>query len=193
MFTSYELIICVTLRATASGLALSGKKQKTIPPRSHSVQELRIFFSKLAQMSLGSRARQYTTHLISYMKNSVSCSYWKLSLIQFNTQKIRYAEKRFRSIFHVRRNLRISSTVSYFNILLSTIFQVCLLSNKEFFFQDMRYFSTSERTPVRITCNSRHTILSYYFELRGKIHLGTEKYRSKYGGSTYEKSLIIVC
>ena len=32
MFTAYELIICVTLRATVSGLALSGKKQKTIPP-----------------------------------------------------------------------------------------------------------------------------------------------------------------
>ena len=135
MFTAYELIICVTLRATASGLAFSGKKQKTIPRRSHSVQELHIFFSKWAQMSLGTSARQYTIHLISYMKNSVSCSYWKLSLIQFNIQKIRYAEKRFRSIFHVRRNLRISSTVSYFNILLSTIFQVCLLSNKEFFFR----------------------------------------------------------
>ena len=32
MFTAYELIICVTLHATVSGLALSEKKQKTIPP-----------------------------------------------------------------------------------------------------------------------------------------------------------------
>ena len=31
-FTAYELIICVTPRATGSKLALSGKKQKTIPP-----------------------------------------------------------------------------------------------------------------------------------------------------------------
>ena len=57
MFTAYELIICVTLRATVSGLALSGKKQKTIPPwiprcsnsfysaKSNS-KKLPIFFSK---------------------------------------------------------------------------------------------------------------------------------------------------
>ena len=32
MFTAYELIICVTQRATESELDLSGKKQKTIPP-----------------------------------------------------------------------------------------------------------------------------------------------------------------
>ena len=32
MFTAYELIICVTQRATESELDLSGKKQKTILP-----------------------------------------------------------------------------------------------------------------------------------------------------------------
>ena len=32
MFTAYELIICVTPRATGGELALSGKKQKALPP-----------------------------------------------------------------------------------------------------------------------------------------------------------------
>ena len=32
MFTAYDLIIFVTPRATESELALSGKKQKVIPP-----------------------------------------------------------------------------------------------------------------------------------------------------------------
>ena len=81
----------------------------------------------------------------------------------FNSIFKKYGENRFRSIFHIRRNIRISSTVSYFNILLSVIFQLCLLSNKESFFQDMRCFSTSERIPVRITCNSRHTLLYYLY------------------------------
>ena len=58
----------------------------------------------------------------------------------FNSIFKKYGENRFRSIFHIRRNLRISSTVSYFNSLLSVIFQLCLLSNKESFFQDMRCF-----------------------------------------------------
>ena len=100
-------------------------------------EETSYFFSHSEHKCHWARVRDNTTHLSSYMKNSVSCSYWKLSLIQFNIQKIRYSEKGFRSIFHVRRNLRISSTVSYFNILLSTIFQVYLLSNK-LFFQGMR-------------------------------------------------------
>ena len=94
-----------------------------------------------------------------------------MSLIQFNIQKIRYGEKRFRSIFHVRRNLRVSSTVSYFNILPSVIFQVCFLSNKESFFQDMRYLGTTER----------HAILSYCFELKRENTSRAEKYRSEYG------------
>ena len=87
-----------------------------------------------------------------------------MSLVQFNIKRIRYGEKRFQSILHVRRNLRISSIVSYFSILPSVIFQVCLLSNKGSFFEDMWYFP--ERIPVRITCSSRHTILSYYLELK---------------------------
>ena len=86
------------------------------------------------------RVRDNTTHLSSYVKSSVSCSYKKLSLIQFNIQKIRYGEERFRSNIHVRRDLRISCNISHFNIFLSIIFQVCLLSNKESFFKDMRYF-----------------------------------------------------
>ena len=140
-----------------------------------------------------------TTRLSSYMKNTVSCSCWKLLLIQFNIQKIRYGEKGFRSIFHVRRNLRISSTVSYFNILQSTIFQVCLLSNKECFSRICDISGTSERILVRITCNSRQTILSCCFELKRentsrdrKISFEIWRY-SKYGGSNYGKSLIIVC
>ena len=140
-----------------------------------------------------------TTRLSSYMKNTASCSCWKLLLSQFNIQKIRYGEKGFRSIFHVRRNLRISSTVSYFNILLSTIFQVYLLSNKECFSRICDISGTSERILVRITCNSRQTILSCCFELKRentsrdrKISFEIWRY-SKYGGSNYGKSLIIVC
>ena len=58
---------------------------------------------------------------------------------------------------------------------------------------------TSERIPVRIRCSSRHTILSYCFELKRentsrdrKISFEIWRY-SKYGGSNYGKSLIIVC
>ena len=57
MFTAYQLIICVTPRATGSELALSGKKQKTIPPSTprcsggfysakSNAKKLAIFFSK---------------------------------------------------------------------------------------------------------------------------------------------------
>ena len=57
MFTAYELIICVTPRATGSEFALSGKKQKTIPPSiprcsggfysaKSNAKKLPIFFSK---------------------------------------------------------------------------------------------------------------------------------------------------
>ena len=35
---AYELIVCVTLYTTGSELALSGKKQKTIPPTIPRVQ-----------------------------------------------------------------------------------------------------------------------------------------------------------
>ena len=57
MFTAYELIICVTPRATGSEFVLSGKKQKTIPPSiprcsgrfyeaKSNAEKLPIFFSK---------------------------------------------------------------------------------------------------------------------------------------------------
>ena len=57
MFTGYELIICVTSRATGSELVLPGKKQKTIPPSirrcsgrfyeaKSNAKKLPIFFSK---------------------------------------------------------------------------------------------------------------------------------------------------
>ena len=70
MFTAYELIICVTPRATGSKLALSGKKQKTIQsstPRcsggyysaKSNAKKLAIFFPKWAQTSMGTSARQY--------------------------------------------------------------------------------------------------------------------------------------
>ena len=120
-------------------------------------------------------------------------------MIQLNIQKIRYGEKRFRSIFHVRRNLRISSTVSYFNILLLIIFQVCFLSNKESFSRICNISGTSERIPVRITCNSRHNITCYCFELKRENtsrdrKISFEVWRcSECGGLNYEKSLITVC
>ena len=58
VFTAYELIICVTPPATGSKLALSGKKQKTIPPSisrcsggfhraKSSAKKLPIFFLKI--------------------------------------------------------------------------------------------------------------------------------------------------
>ena len=58
MFTAYQLIICVTPRATGSELALSGKKQKTISlwtPRcsggfysaKSNAKKLAIFFSNV--------------------------------------------------------------------------------------------------------------------------------------------------
>ena len=63
MFTAYELIICVTPYATRGELALSGKKQKTIPlliPRysggfysaKSNAKKLPVFFSKGAQTSI---------------------------------------------------------------------------------------------------------------------------------------------
>ena len=71
MFTAYQLIICVTPRATGSELALSGKKQKTIPPTLDPTvfrrvlqceiqrEETCYFFLKVAQTSLGTSVRQY--------------------------------------------------------------------------------------------------------------------------------------
>ena len=152
------------------------KNRRPFHPRSHGVQTAFTvrnpmqrnfqFFSQSGCKHHWGWVLDNTTRLSSYMKNTVSCSCWKLLLSQFNIQKIRYGEKGFRSIFHVRRNLRISSTVSYFNILLSTIFQVYLLSNKECFSRICDISGTSERILVRITCNSRQTILSCCFELK---------------------------
>ena len=111
-------------------------------------EETSCFFSLSQHKRHWGRVRDNTTHLSSYVKSSVSCSYKKLSLIQFNIQKIRYGEERFRSNIHVRRNLRISCNISHFNIFLSIIFQVCLLSNKESFFKDMRYFRYIRKDPI---------------------------------------------
>ena len=71
MFTAYELIVCVKPHTTGSELALSGKKQKTIPPSiprclgrfysaKSSTRKLPIFFLKVnTNVSLGTSARQY--------------------------------------------------------------------------------------------------------------------------------------
>ena len=67
---AYELIVCVTLCTTGSELALSGKKQKTIPPTiprcsggfystKSNAKKLPIFLSKWVQTSLGTSVRQY--------------------------------------------------------------------------------------------------------------------------------------
>ena len=84
MFTAYELIICVTPRATGSEFALSGKKQKTIPPSipgcsgrfykaKSNAKKLHIFPQSEHKRHWG-RVRD-NTHLSSYMKIPVSCSY----------------------------------------------------------------------------------------------------------------------
>ena len=70
MFTAHELIICVTPRATGSELALSGKKQKTIPPSTPRclgrfyTKELPIF-SQSEHKSHWGRVQDNTTHLSS--------------------------------------------------------------------------------------------------------------------------------
>ena len=73
MFTAYELIICVTPRATGSKLALSGKKQKTIQPSTprcsggyysakSNAKKLAIFFQSEHKRHWG-RVQDNTTHL----------------------------------------------------------------------------------------------------------------------------------
>ena len=86
---------------------------------------------------------------------------------------------------------------AFYTVKIVFLFIVFLLSDKESFYRICDISGTSERIPVRITCNFSHTILCYLFEL--KICLGTEKYCGKYGGVwnievlNYGKSLIIVC
>ena len=70
MFTAYQLIICVTPRATGSELALSGKKTEDHSTLDPTVfrrvlqceiqrEETCYFFLKVAQTSLGTSVRQY--------------------------------------------------------------------------------------------------------------------------------------
>ena len=144
-------------------------------------------------------------HSLKYQKTSKIIVFEKIRGIKpLNIEKISYGEKIFRSIFYIQRNIHISSTISYYNILLSIFCQLCLLSNKESFFQDMRYFrylrkEPVERIPVRITYNSRHIILSYCSEIKQENtsrdnKISFEIWRCwKCGGSNYGTSLIRVC
>ena len=85
MFTAYELIIGVKPCATGSEFALSRKNRRPFHPRSHGVQAgftmrkpMRrnfISFSRSERKRHWGRVRDNTTHLSSYMKSSVSCSY----------------------------------------------------------------------------------------------------------------------
>ena len=69
MFTAYELIICVTPRATGSEFALSGKKQNhsTLDPTVFrwvlqceiQREETAYFFLKVSTKVTGTSARQY--------------------------------------------------------------------------------------------------------------------------------------
>ena len=85
MFTAYEFIIRVTPRASGNKLALTGKKQKTIPtliPRCSGVQAgftVRnptwrnfLFFLNVRTNITTGQVRDNTTHLSSYIKSSLS-------------------------------------------------------------------------------------------------------------------------
>ena len=77
-------------------------------------------------------------------------------------------------------------------------FILFLLSDKESFFGICNISGTSERIPVRITCNFSHSILCYLFELKRENmfrdrKISWEIWRClKYRSSNYGKSLIIV-
>ena len=85
MFTTDKLITSVTPRATGSELALSRKNRRPLHPRSHGVQggfALRnptrrnfLFFSQSRHKRPWGQVRDNTTHLSSYVKSPVSCSY----------------------------------------------------------------------------------------------------------------------
>ena len=85
MLTTYELIICATPRATGSELGLPGKNSRPFHPQSNGVQAgftVRnparrnfLFFSQSEHKRHWGLVRDNTTHLSSYMKSSVSCSY----------------------------------------------------------------------------------------------------------------------
>ena len=86
MFTTYELTNCVTLRAT-SEFTVSGNKLKTIPPSTlgclggiYIVKQnakKSSNFLKVSANLVGSSGRQcYSSKMSSYMKSSISCSYY---------------------------------------------------------------------------------------------------------------------
>ena len=87
MFTAYELINCATLRAIRSEFTVSENKLKTIP---HSilgclggfyivkpnVKKPPNFLNVSANL-VGTSGRQcYSSKMSSYMKSSISCSYY---------------------------------------------------------------------------------------------------------------------
>ena len=87
MFTAYESINCVTPRATRSEFTVSGNKLKTIPPSTLPCSR-RFYivkpnakkppnFLKVSTNLVGTSGRQcYSSKMSSYMKSSVSCSYY---------------------------------------------------------------------------------------------------------------------
>ena len=86
MFTAYELINCVTLRATRSEFTVSGNKLKTIQPSTlgcsgwfyivKSNGKKLPNFLKVSANLVGTSARQcYSSKMTSYMKSTISCSY----------------------------------------------------------------------------------------------------------------------
>ena len=85
MFTAYELINCVTLRATSSEFTVSGNKLKTIPPSTvacsggfyilkFNAKKLLNFLKVSANLVVTSARQCYSSKMSSYMKSSISCS-----------------------------------------------------------------------------------------------------------------------
>ena len=87
MFTAYELINCVKLRAARSEFNVSGNKLKTIPPSTlccsggfyimkPSAKKLPNFLKVSANLMGTSGRQSYSSKMSSYMKSFISCSYY---------------------------------------------------------------------------------------------------------------------
>ena len=118
IITAYKLIICVAPCATEVNLLYQKTNWRPFQTRpqvvrvgftvQNSTRRNYLFFSKWVQRSLGTSSKQsYPSKVSSYMKSFVSCSYQRLSFIQFNIITIRCDKKR------VQRNVRIFKEVFF--------------------------------------------------------------------------------
>ena len=75
MFSVYESIICVTPRATGDYSTLDLTVFRQVLQCEIQRGEAYFFFSQSEHKRHWGQVRDNTTHLSSYMKSSVSCSY----------------------------------------------------------------------------------------------------------------------